>query len=94
MLLGTAFLPIVGVEFGWVTVHWVTGLVLIAAVLFHVVRVLVRGTGGSMWLGRADVADALDVVARDAAAHAADAPARQVLRRAEAHSPRVRRRSC
>ena len=55
ILLGTAFLPIIGVEFGWVTVHWVTGLVLIAAVLFHIVRVLVRGTLGSMWLGRADV---------------------------------------
>jgi cytochrome b subunit of formate dehydrogenase len=61
ILLGTAFLPIVGVEFGWVTVHWVTGLVLIAAVLFHVVRVLIRGSWGAMWLGRADLADALDV---------------------------------
>jgi formate dehydrogenase subunit gamma len=60
-LLGTAFLPIVGVEFGWVTIHWVTGLVLTAAVLFHIVRVLVRGTLGSMWLGRADVADAMDI---------------------------------
>ncbi len=60
-LLGTAFLPIIGVEFGWVTVHWVTGLVLMAAVLFHVVRVLLRGTLGSMWLGRADVADALEI---------------------------------
>ena len=67
VLLGTAFLPIVGVEFGWVTVHWMTGLVLVAAVLFHIVRVLVRGTWGSMWLGRADVADALDVAARHAA---------------------------
>ena len=62
ILLGTAFLPIVGVEFGWVTLHWITGLVLIAAVLFHFVRVLVRGTLGSMWLGRADLADALEVV--------------------------------
>jgi formate dehydrogenase subunit gamma len=61
LLLGTAFLPIVGVEFGWVTVHWVTGLVLMAAVLFHVVRVLVRGTFGSMWVGRADVADAVEI---------------------------------
>ena len=60
-LLATAFLPILGVEFAWVTVHWVSGLVLIAAVLFHVVRVLVRGTFGSMWLDRADVLDALDV---------------------------------
>lgn len=61
ILLGTAFLPIVGVEFGWVTVHWVSGLVLMAAVLFHIVRVLVRGTLGSMWIGRADVADALEI---------------------------------
>jgi cytochrome b subunit of formate dehydrogenase len=30
--------------------------------MFQIVRVLVRGTVGSMWLGRADVADALDVV--------------------------------
>jgi formate dehydrogenase subunit gamma len=59
-LLGTAFLPIVGVEFGWVTVHWVAGLVLAAAVLYHVARVLIRGSLGSMWIGRADVADALD----------------------------------
>ena len=60
-LLATAFLPIVGVEFGWVTIHWVTGLVLGFAVLLHVVRVLMRGTWGTMWIGRADVADALDV---------------------------------
>jgi cytochrome b subunit of formate dehydrogenase len=60
-LLGTAFLPIVGVEFGWVTVHWVTGVVLAAAVLYHFVRVVLRGTWGSMWIGRADFADALDV---------------------------------
>ena len=60
-LLATAFLPIVGVEFGWVTVHWVTGVVLGIAVLLHIVRVLVRGTWATMWIGRADIADALDV---------------------------------
>ena len=61
-LLGTAFLPIVGVEFGWVTIHWVTGLVLGVAVILHLVRVLVRGTWGTMWIGRADLADMSDVV--------------------------------
>ena len=61
-LLGTAFLPIVGVEFGWVTIHWITGLVLGVAVLLHIVRVVVRGTWGAMWIGRADLADAADVV--------------------------------
>jgi formate dehydrogenase subunit gamma len=61
-LLGTAFLPIVGVKFEWVTIHWITGLVLGVAVLLHVVRVLVRGTWGAMWIGRADLADAREVV--------------------------------
>lgn len=35
-LMGTAFLPIFGVKFSWVTMHWVTGLVLTAAVLIHI----------------------------------------------------------
>jgi len=61
-LLGTAFLPILGLEFGWVTTHWVTGLVLMAAVLFHVVRALVRWTFGRMWIGAADFRDALAIV--------------------------------
>ena len=60
-LLGTAFLPILGMRFGWVTAHWMTGIVLLVAVLFQLVRVLARGTLGSMWVGRADVADALDI---------------------------------
>jgi cytochrome b subunit of formate dehydrogenase len=61
ILLGTAFLPIVGFEFPWVAVHWMTGIVLAVAVSFHVVRVIVRGTWGSMWLGRADLGDVLDI---------------------------------
>jgi cytochrome b subunit of formate dehydrogenase len=60
-LLGTAFLPILGLAFGWVTIHWVAGLVLSAAVLFHIVRVLWRRTLGAMWVGAADVGDALAV---------------------------------
>ena len=92
-LLGTAFLPIVGVEFGWVTDPLGHGGGARVAVLLHVVRVLVRGTWGSMWIGRADLADTLDVAGRPAS-RAADAPARQVLGGAEAHPPRVRRWSC
>ena len=61
ILLGTAFLPIAGFEFPWVAVHWMTGVVLGVAVLLHVVRVFARGTWGSMWIGRADFLDMLDV---------------------------------
>jgi formate dehydrogenase subunit gamma len=36
--LFTAFLPILGWKFLWVTTHWIAGLVLTAAILFHIVR--------------------------------------------------------
>ncbi|HEY9183193.1 MAG TPA: cytochrome b/b6 domain-containing protein, partial [Gammaproteobacteria bacterium] len=61
-LLGTAFLPILGVEFGWVTVHWIAGLVLTVLVVFHIIRVLVRRTLGAMWVGGADVRDGLAII--------------------------------
>jgi cytochrome b subunit of formate dehydrogenase len=63
VLLGTAFLPIVGLEFPWVAVHWMTGVVLAVAVLLHIVSVLARGTLSSMWIARADLADIVDVAA-------------------------------
>jgi formate dehydrogenase gamma subunit len=61
-LLGTAFLPILGVAFGWVTAHWISGLVLTAAVLWHTVRALFWQDLRSMWIGREDVRDALAIV--------------------------------
>jgi cytochrome b subunit of formate dehydrogenase len=39
-LMATAFLPIIGWKFEWLAIHWVTGLVLTVAVLFHVIRSL------------------------------------------------------
>lgn len=62
-LLATAFLPILGVEFGWVTPHWTAGLVLMAAVLFHIARVLLGRKLGTMWIESADLRDARAVVA-------------------------------
>lgn len=61
VLLGTAFLPILGIEFGWVTIHWVTGVVLIAAVLFHLVRALSWRRLRAMWIGVDDVRDGLAI---------------------------------
>ncbi len=39
-LLGTGLLPIVGLKFDWLDLHWISGLLLTAAVLLHVLRVL------------------------------------------------------
>ena len=38
LLLASAFLPILGLKFSWVPLHWITGVVLCVAVLFHLVR--------------------------------------------------------
>ena len=38
VLLFTGFLPVVGIQFAWVTIHWIAGLVLLATILFHIVH--------------------------------------------------------
>ena len=59
VLLGTSFLPILGWQFPWVTAHWVSGFVLIAAVLVHTVRALFWKDLRSMLIGSADLRDVL-----------------------------------
>ena len=44
VLCVTSFLPILGLRFDWVPAHWIAGFVLVAAILFHWLRVgLVHG---------------------------------------------------
>mgnify|MGYP001403188976 CR=1 FL=1 len=38
ILLGSAFLPILGVKFDWVPIHWVAGVFLTISVIFHLYR--------------------------------------------------------
>ena len=39
-LMGSAFFPIIGWKFDWVSLHWITGVVLTFLVLIHIVRAL------------------------------------------------------
>lgn len=57
VLMATAFLPILGVRFAWVQVHWLTGIALTAAVVFHVVRSLGWQRPRRMWIGAGDLAE-------------------------------------
>ncbi len=50
VLIFTSFLPIVGVNFSWVTPHWIAGLVLTGAILFHVVHATFWKGLGWMWI--------------------------------------------
>ena len=55
-LLFTAFLPIWGVKFAWVTAHWIAGLVLTAAIIFHIIHASLKGLG-LMWINGQDLND-------------------------------------
>jgi cytochrome b subunit of formate dehydrogenase len=57
-LLFTAFLPKIGVQFDWVTYHWIAGVVLTASVLFHIVHASFFLDFWSIWPDRIDLRDA------------------------------------
>ena len=57
LLMGSAFLPILGIRFQWVEIHWISGVVLTALVLIHIVRAIVWQDWRSMLIVGADVRD-------------------------------------
>ena len=62
--LFTAFLPILGWKFEWVTAHWIAGIVLTAAILFHIVRAVLWQDFWSMVIGPRDLQKSWRLVAR------------------------------
>lgn len=56
-LLITSFFPILGLKFSWVTIHWIAGLILTIAVLFHSVRALFWQGLKSMYIEIRDLKD-------------------------------------
>ncbi|HUJ48666.1 MAG TPA: cytochrome b/b6 domain-containing protein [Bryobacteraceae bacterium] len=57
-LLVTAFLPKVGVQFDWVPIHWIAGLVLTASILFHIIHATFVMDFWAIWPDKADIEDA------------------------------------
>ena len=60
VLLITAFFPVVGIRFPWVTIHWIAGVVLILTVLYHIWHVFAKQDFWTMWIGRRDVEEGRD----------------------------------
>lgn len=54
-LLGTAYLPLLGLKFPWVTPHWIAGFVLTVAIGFHVVHTTFFKGLRLMWVDRDDL---------------------------------------
>jgi formate dehydrogenase subunit gamma len=53
--MGTAFLPIIGIKFEWLTIHWTAGLVLAALVQFHIVRATIWQHLSRMMIDTSDI---------------------------------------
>jgi cytochrome b subunit of formate dehydrogenase len=56
-LLITAFVPMLGLKFPWLTVHWVAGVIFGLYLAYHIVDTAVRLSWGKMWIGLRDIGE-------------------------------------
>jgi formate dehydrogenase subunit gamma len=54
-LMGTGLLPVLGVKFEWVVIHWITGVVLVLLVLFHTIRGLFWQRIRCLWISAGEL---------------------------------------
>ncbi len=64
VLLFTAFLPKLGIQFNWVIYHWIAGSVLTVSILFHIIHASFYMDFWSIWPDRSDLEDARKRVLR------------------------------
>ncbi|HKJ00869.1 MAG TPA: cytochrome b/b6 domain-containing protein [Longimicrobiales bacterium] len=59
VLLVTAFVPVLGLQFPWVSVHWIAGVVLTASILYHVVHVFGWQDFWAMWVKPSELGEGM-----------------------------------
>ncbi len=64
VLLVTGFFPIIGIQFAWVTIHWIAGVVLTVSVIYHIVHATFYLDFWSIWILPSDLAEAAQRVKR------------------------------
>jgi formate dehydrogenase subunit gamma len=57
-LLITAFVPMLGLDFPWLTIHWVSGVIFGLYLVYHIVDTAVRLSWGKMWIGIRETGEA------------------------------------
>jgi cytochrome b subunit of formate dehydrogenase len=65
VLVFTAFLPIVGIQFAWVWWHWVAGIVLTGSIIFHIIHATFMLDFWSIWVGPSDLPEAKAEILRE-----------------------------
>jgi len=59
VLLVTGFFPIIGVQFAWLTIHWIAGVVLTISIIYHIVHASFYLDFWSIWILPEDMAEAV-----------------------------------
>jgi len=57
-LLVTSFVPILGLKFDWVQLHWMAGIVLTISIIYHIIHASFWLDFWSIWLNKEDVNEA------------------------------------
>ncbi|HSG10101.1 MAG TPA: cytochrome b/b6 domain-containing protein, partial [Longimicrobiales bacterium] len=74
VLLVTAFVPVLGMQFPWVTIHWIAGVVLTASILYHVVHVIGWQDIWAMWVKPSEFGEGLEELKHALGAGVGEAP--------------------
>ena len=64
VLLVTGFFPIIGVQFAWLTIHWIAGVVLTISIIYHIVHASFYLDFWSIWILPEDMAEAVKRIKR------------------------------
>jgi formate dehydrogenase subunit gamma len=58
-LLVTASAPVLGLQFNWVEIHWIAGLVLTVSIVYHIIHASFWLDFWSIWLNKEDAREAI-----------------------------------
>ena len=64
VLLITAFFPLVGIQFPWVTIHWIAGVGLIFTIVYHIWHSIVKQDFWSMWINKEEFKEGIRELSR------------------------------
>ena len=58
-LLGTASAPVFGLQFNWIEIHWIAGLLLTVSIVYHIIHASFWLDFWSIWLNKEDAREAI-----------------------------------
>lgn len=64
VLLITAFFPLVGIQFPWVTIHWIAGVGLILTIVYHIWHSIYKQDFWSMWINKEEFKEGIRELSR------------------------------